>query len=105
MLSGLLAGSSAVFLVFRIALDVRRFLCAVCDRGHGAGRLQPARRRGLHPGHRIRHSLLQLLRNLVNILGIPSSPNFAMMDILRISNCRNDETWQSPCLLRDKSVR
>ena len=79
---------------FGVALDVRQFLRVVCDRGRGAGRVQPAWRRGLDPGHRAGTALLQVLQNLVNILGIPSSLNFAVMGTVILLGVLADQQLQ-----------
>jgi hypothetical protein len=50
--------------------------------GSSAGRLQPARRRGVDSGDHLGTALLQVLQNLVNLLGIPSSLNFAVMGVV-----------------------
>ena len=72
----------------------RQLLRALRDRGGGARRLLPARRRGLDPRHRARHVLLQVLQNLVNLLGIPSSLNFAVMGAVILLGVLADQQLQ-----------
>jgi hypothetical protein len=64
---------------FVLAFVARKFLRTLRGCGGSFGRLQPAWRKGSIVGIVIGTALLQILQNLVNLLGIPSSLNFAVM--------------------------
>jgi ribose transport system permease protein len=76
------------------AVVARQLLRAVRHRGGRARRLQPARRRGLGRRILLGTTLLQVLQNLVNLLGIPSSLNFAVMGGVILIGVVGDQVLQ-----------
>ena len=76
------------------AVFARQFFRTVRHRGRGARRLQPARRQGSIIGILLGTTLLQVLQNLVNLLGVPSSLNFAVMGCVILVGVVGDQILQ-----------
>ena len=98
IICGGLAGLSAVFIAFYTNSvspgGARQFLRALRDRGGRAGRLLLRGGEGSILGIVLGTVLLQVLQNLVNLLGIPSSLNFAVMGAVILLGVLADQQLQ-----------